>query len=401
MPNFEFVVRDNIGRNFKGTLFGPTEQAVFFRLQKQGYIVLSVSEKQGKEKTPFFGGAVTQSEIAIFTRLLGTVISTGLPAQEAIAALEEQTSNVMLRKVVRQVRIDLEQGMSLAAAFEKHPKVFPHLFVSMVHSGEIGGNIPEVLERVADYLEKDEELKRAIQQAFTYPKIIMTVAVVAVAIIMFKVIPAYAKIYAQSKFTLPFATRVLINTSNFVIHNWIALAAAGGLSLLAYFFLKNHPSGRAVYDRFFMNMPLTGQINRRILISRTVHTLGSMLRCGVPLITSLETTKSIVNNVHIEKDIDAILESVEAGGSISTTLRMSKNFLPIVTYMISAGEQSGRLPELLISCSEALDKELAFLTKRLIIILEPLLTIFVACIVAFIAIAMYLPIFSFLTFVPK
>jgi type IV pilus assembly protein PilC len=401
MPNFEFVVRDHIGRNFRGTLFGPTEQAVFFRLQKQGYVVLSVSEKEGKEKTPFFGGSVTPGDIAVFTRLFGAVLSTGLPAQEAIAALEEQTENVMFRKVIRQVRIDLEHGMSLSAAFEKHPKIFPHLFVSMIHSGEIGGNIPDVLERVSDYLEKDEDMKRSIKQAFTYPKIIMGVAVVAVIIIMFKVIPAYAKIYAQSKFKLPFATKLLIDVSNFVSAHWIPLAALAGLLFMFYFYIKNHPSGRAIYDRYVMQMPLTGKINRRILISRTVHTLGSMLRCGVPLITSLETTKSVVNNYYIQKDIENILESVEAGGSISNVIRLSKNFLPVVTYMVSAGEQSGRLPELLVSCSEAMDKEIAYLTRRLIIILEPILTIFVALIVAFIAIAMYLPIFNFLTFIPK
>jgi type IV pilus assembly protein PilC len=401
MPNFEFIVRDQIGRNFRGTLFGPTEQAVFFRLQKQGYVVISVTEKEAKEGIPLLTRRVTQGDIAVFTRLLGTVISTGLPAQESIAALEEQTENVAFRKVIRQVRIDLEHGMSLASAFEKHPKIFPHLFVSMIHSGEIGGNIPEVLERAADYLEKDEELKRSIKQAFTYPKIVMTVAVAAIFIIMFKVIPAYQKIYASSKFKLPFATKILIDTSIFMTHNWLPLLITIGLLVMIFYYLKNHPSGRAYYDRFVMQMPLTGPINRRILISRAIHTLGSMLRCGVPLITSLETTKSVVNNYHIEKDIDAILESVEAGGSISSTIRLSKNFLPVTIYMISAGEQSGRMPELLISCSEALDKELTFLTKRLIIVLEPLLTIFVAMIVAFIAIALYLPIFNFLTFIPK
>jgi type IV pilus assembly protein PilC len=337
----------------------------------------------------------------VFTRLLGTVIKTGLPAQESIAAIEEQTENLTLRKVIRQVRKDIENGMSMSAAFEMHPKIFPHILIAMIHSGELAGNVQDILERVADYLEKDDELRRAIRHAFTYPKIVVSIAVVAIVIIMRFVIPAYAKVYSQTQFRLPLATKLLIDVSMFSMKHWISLLAALGLLIMGFIYLRHSPRGRVVFDKLFMTMPLIGQINRRILISRTVHTLGSMLRCGVPLITSLETVKSIVDNCYIEKDIEEILASVEGGGSISAPIRMSKNFLPMVVYMIAAGERSGRLPDMLISCSGALDKELTFLTKRLIVVLEPLLTIFVALIVAFIAIAMYLPIFNFMTYMPK
>ncbi len=401
MPNFDFVVRDSIGRNLKGTIFGPTEQAVFFRLQKQGYVVISVNEKEEKNDGQFVLQGITQGDIAVFTRLFGTVINTGLPAQEAIAAIEEQTEKPTFRKVIRAIRTDLEHGMSLAAAFEKHPKVFPHLFVAMIHSGELAGNIPEVLERIADYLEKDDDLRRSIKHSFTYPKIIVTIAILAIAIIMKFVIPAYAKVYAQTQFKLPVATRILIEISTFVINHWITLLAGLGLLIMGLVYLRHSPAGRGFFDRIYMNFPMIGQINRRILVSRTVHTLGSMLKCGVPLITSLETAKTVVGNIYIEKDLDDIMASVERGGSIAETLRTSKNFMPMVVYMISAGERSGRLPDMLISCSNALDKELVFMTKRLIVQLEPLLTIFVAMVVAFIAIAMYLPIFSFMTSMPK
>jgi len=401
MPNYDFVIKDHLGRNYRGTFFGPTEQAVFFRLQKSGYIVLSVTEKQEKEGFSLFNQSISQGDIAVFTKLLSTVIKTGLPAQEAIAAIEEQTENRTLRKVIRQVREDIENGMSMSAAFEKHPKTFPHLFVSMVHSGEISGSITEVLDRVAEYLEKDSDLRRSIKQAFTYPKIILTIAVGAMVIIMTKVIPAYTKIYAQTKVKLPYMTKVLMDISNFLQQHWIPVFAVIGLIIMGFVYLKNSPIGRPYYDMFVMKIPFLGPINRRILVSRTVRTLGSMLKSGVPLITSLETCKSVVNNYHLEKDIESILENVEAGNTISSTIRLSKNFLPVVIYMFSSGESSGRLPDLLLSCSDVIEKEIAFYTKRLITILEPMLTIFVALIVAFIAIAMYLPIFNFLTFLPK
>ncbi len=401
MPNYDFVIKDHLGRNYRGTFFGPTEQAVFFRLQKSGFIVISVTEKQEKEGFSLFGQSVTTGEVAIFTKLLATVIRTGLPAQEAIAAIEEQTENRSLRRVIRQVREDIEHGMSMSAAFEKHPKIFPHLFVSMVHSGELSGNISEVLDRIAEYLEKDNDLRRSMKQAFTYPKIIFTIAIGAMIIIMTKVIPAYSKIYAQTKVKLPVMTSMLMQMSDFFQKHWLPVFAVIGLLVMGFIYLKNSPAGRPVYDMFVMKMPFIGPINNRILISRAVRTLGSMLKSGVPLITSLETVSSIVNNYHIEKDIERILENVEAGNTISSSIRLSKNFLPIVIYMFSSGESSGRLPDLLLSCSDVIEKEIAFLTKRLITILEPMLTIFVALIVAFIAIAMYLPIFNFLTFMPK
>ncbi|HOO57242.1 MAG TPA: type II secretion system F family protein [bacterium] len=402
MPHYDFVARDQLGRNYRGTLYGPSEQSVFFRLQKIGYIVLSVTEKEEKDKIEIFTQNITQADIVIFSRLLGTVVDTGIPLVDALAAIEEQISNTTFRKIIRKVSEDVENGSSLSAAFEKHPHIFPHLFIAMVNSGELSGRLSEVLEKASDYLESDMELRRSISNSFVYPKIVLTIAFVGIIIVMKYFIPAIAGIYAQTpKLKLPKFTKVLLSTSNYVSDNWIFFLALIAAMIAGYYFFKKSRMTRPYYDALIMSVPIMGTIMKRILIVRSIHTLGSMIECGVPLITALETVKSMTGNIYIEHDLDRVIENVEAGGTISNPLRMSRMFPPIVTYMIAAGEKSGRMHEMLINCTAVLEKEIQFMVKRTMIMLEPAVTIVVALVIAFIAIAIYLPFYQIMTLVPK
>ncbi|HOY64388.1 MAG TPA: type II secretion system F family protein [bacterium] len=402
MPVYNFIARDHAGRNFKGSLFGPSEQAVFFRLQKLGYVVVSVDEKTASDKPPLFQQAITQADVVIFTRLLGTVVASGIPAVDALAAIEEQTANLSFRRIIKEVREDVEHGSTMSAAFEKHPKIFPHLFTAMIHSGEISGTLVESLEKTSGYLERDLELRRAISNAFVYPKIVVTIAVVGIAVILLKFVPTIEGLYKQTpRFQLPVFTKILIDVSHFMTNNVIPIGVFALLLAAAYFLMKNTAAGRPYFEAFVMKLPIAGPLYKRMIIARAVHTLGSMLNCGVPLITSLESVKTVAGNAGIAKDLDRVVENVEAGGTMSSSLRLSPNFPPLVVYMIAAGEQSGKLPSLMTSCAEALEKEIQFMIKRLLIVLEPAITVFIAMIVAFIAIAVYLPFYNVFTMMPK
>lgn len=400
MPYYEFIAKDQNGKNYRGSIFGVTEQAVFFRLQQIGYVVLSVNERKSvNEGVEILPPRITIDDISLFSRLLATVVEAGLPAVDALAALEEQTENTSFKKVIRKVRNDVEQGSSMSSAFQKHPKVFPHFFVSMVRSGEAGGNLPIVLEYLSGYMEKDQELTRGLRSAFAYPKFVLMLIAMLVGVLFKWVFPVLKEFYEDTpdNVKLPPATKMLMGGCDFVAQNLVALGVIAVLLLIAFFIFKTHDSTKKIYDRFVLSLPLMGPINRRLSLSRTIRTLGSMLMCGVPLVSALETTKNLTNNKQVEMDLEQVIRSVETGGTISTPLRMSNSFSPLSVYMISVGEHSGRLPQLLNSCADAIDKEIDHLVKKLLLILEPALIVMIAIIVAFLAIAIYLPVFSTFT----
>lgn len=401
MPYYNFVAKDHQGRNLAGSLFGATEQAVFFRLQQLGYVVLSVTEKTAKDTFELFPQRVTIEDIVVFSRLMSTVIDTGLPAVDALAALEEQTENTTFRKIIRRIREDVEQGSSLSRAFEKHPKVFPHFFISMVRSGEAGGNLPQVLEHLCVYMEKDQDLKRNLKTAFTYPKFILILMAFLISFLFVKVFPVLRDFYAEApdKIKIPQATKMLLDGTQFVYDNWKILAMAAAFIVIGFSVFRKHPRTRPIYDEMVMKIPRIGPLNRRIMVTRTIRTLGSMLACGVPLITSLESVKNLTNNYWIDQDLTRVIDSVETGGTVSSPLRLSKSFPPLAIYMIAVGEHSGRLPQLLNGCADAMDKEIDHLIKQLLIALEPAMIVVIAIIVAFLAIALYLPVFSSFTMV--
>ncbi len=400
MPHFTFVAKDSHGRNYRGSLYGATEQSVYFRLQKLGYVVLAVTEQtEVSEDAPLLPQRITNEDKVVFAKLLSVVIDAGLPAVDALAALEEQTGNFTLKKVIKKIREDVEHGMSLSSAFEKHPKVFEHYFISMIRSGESAGNLAEVLIRLSTYMEKDHDLRRSLKGAFIYPKIVLTIAAFAVAFLMVFAIPKISKFYESqggpgSSFQLPKITQIMVNTSNFIAHEWqFDIAIVLGIFAIVYF-LKYTAQGKLITNRLYLKIPIYAQLYKRILVSRFTRTMSSMIYCGVPLLSALDTAKGVLDNHLIELDVDKMIETVETGGNMSSALRLSQYFPPLVVYMISAGEHSGRLADLLGTCSGALEKEIEYYTKRLLLYIEPLVTIFVALVVGFIAIAMYLPIFN-------
>ena len=394
MPVYDFIAKDHSGRNFRGSLSGTTEQLVYSKLQNLGYVVLSITKVETKDSVPFIIPRVTLDDVVVFAKLFSTVISTGVTVLEALSALEDQTENYSLKIVIREVREDVAAGMSLADAFAHHPKIFPKLFVSMVRSGELGGEIGEVMERLSDYLERDQELRRAVQTTFFYPKVISGLALVAITYLLRVIVPQFQHVFQKMNIMdkLPTITKVIFAVSDFIMAYGIHIIVIAGMLLLLLLWMKSNVAGRALLDRIGMSIPYLGRINARVSMSRMVRSSGSMLECGVPLLDALEISRDILENRVIEEDMDRVVENVELGGNISNPLRTSRHFPPIVLYMVGAGEQSGKLPEMLKKCAEAMDKELKHSLNKVLVILQIGLLIGIAAAIFVIALAVYLPI---------
>lgn len=394
MAVYDFIAKDHSGRNFRGTLAGATEQFVYSRLQNLGYVVLSITKIDAKEKPPFIIPRISLDDIVVFSKLFSTVMSSGLPMVETLNALEDQIDNWSLKNVIRQVRIDVQSGSALSEAFAAHPKVFPTLFVSMVRAGEISGDISAVMDRLSEYLEKDQEIRRSVQSTFFYPKMVMLVALSAVTYLLRMIVPQFSLIFEKMgiREKLPLVTKAVLAISAFIVDYGVHIAAVLALLLLLLLWMKSTQTGRALLDHAYMRLPYLGRVNGRIAMSRMVRAAGSMLMTGVPLLDSLDISKNILDNRVIELDVERVIENVELGGDISGPLRTSRHFPAIVIYMVSAGERSGRLAELLSKCADAMDKELKHILNKMLVILQIGLLIIIAFMVLAIALAMYLPI---------
>lgn len=399
MPHFEFIAKDLHGKNFHGTLFSHTEHGVYFTLENMGYVVLTVHEKEEHDQV-VIPQRITSYDITVFTKLLATVVSSGMPIIDALAALEAQLENPSLKKIIRRVRTNVEHGMPLSAAFGKFPKIFPHFYCSMIRSGEVAGIMPTVLTHLSTYLDKDEDLKRKVAAATTYPKIVLTMATLGTIFLLYYVIPKFQQVYAQGNMPMPMPTKILIAISKFSSEYWWAVLIGIVLLATSFFFFRSSDQTKRYYHSLMLRIPYLGKVNGRISITRMTRTLSYMLQSGVPLLTSLETSKTAANNAVVEEEIDRVTENVEGGGTLSGPLKISPHFPPIVTAMIASGERSGTLADLMEKCADALDSELEYMIKRLLYFIEPAITILLTLFIAFVAASLYLPIFHLVSSIP-
>lgn len=393
MPHFEFIAKDHHGKNFHGTLFSATEQGVYFTLENLGYVVLSAHEKDDTDAVSL-PQRITPYDVAVFTKLLSTVISAGMPIIDALAALEAQLEKKVLKRIIRNVRIDVEHGMTLSEAMAKHPKAFPYFYCNMVRSGEVSGIMPTVLNHLSNYLDKNEDLKRKITSATTYPKIVATMTILSTIFLVYYVIPKFVGLYKSNpKMVLPLPTKILIAVSNFAIE-YYPYVIAGVIALLwAQHFFRTSDHTKRTFHPIALKIPVAGKINSRVSITRMTRTFSYMLQSGVPILSALEISKTASNNIVIEEELDRVIENVETGGTISGPLKVSPHFPPIVIAMIASGERTGTLGNLTEKCADALDSELEYMIKRMLFFIEPMITVLLTLFVAMIAASLYLPIF--------
>ncbi|MCI0416389.1 type II secretion system F family protein [bacterium] len=380
-----------------GVIVAESKEAVRARLRRQQIIVTQVKE-QGKEIAfPLLRGGISAKELAVFTRQFSVMIDAGLPLVQCIEILGIQSENKVFQKVLLQVRQDVESGATLADAMRKHPKVFDDLYCNMIAAGEAGGILDTILQRLAVYIEKIVRLRRAVRSAMIYPIAVLAIAALVVAIILWKVIPTFAALFAGLGAELPLPTRVVIWMSNFVGRYFLLLVFL--LVALIYALKRYHGTyrGRRVIDGILLKMPVLGIVLRKIAVARFCRTLATLVSSGVPILEALEITAKTAGNAIVEDAIMATRKSIEEGKTISEPLKETEVFPPMVVHMIAVGEQTGALDAMLSKIADFYEEEVDAAVENMLTLLEPIMILFLGIVIGGIVISMYLPLFSLLS----
>jgi len=394
MPSFTYVARESgSGREIRSTLEAASEQAAIAALLNRNLLVVSIQEKIGR-KGKTAGGKVGLQDLVVFTRQLATMLDAGLAMVQSLQALAEQTTNKVMRDVIKDVCSRVEGGDSFSEALVKHPKVFNRLYVCMVAAGERGGLLAEILSRLATYLENTARLRKKVKSAMMYPTAVTIIAIGITIFLLVKVVPVFGEVYKGFGQKLPGPTLFLITLSNTVREYLLyILPAMVGLVYGWLAYIKTKP-GREFWDRTRIKLPIFGVIAHKICLARFTRTLGSLIRSGVPILEVLQIVGGTVGNVVMEKAVKVAAGDIERGEGISSALSKHPVFPTMIIRMITAGEQTGKLEQMLERISNFLDEEIETTLSGLTSLIEPLLIVFLGITVGGIAICMFLPIFK-------
>lgn len=399
MATFTYVGKTRQGAVKKGDLTAKTREEAAEQLRKQNIVVSSLQEKtaEGILQRLNMGGGVTDKDIVVFTRQFATMINAGLPLIQCLEILSTQSENKVFGKAIGEIKVDVESGSTLADALKKHPKMFDELYVNLVHAGEVGGLLDTILGRLAKHIEKAMKLKSQIKGAMVYPSAILGVAVIVITVLMVFVIPIFAKMFLEMSggtVGLPTPTQLVIDASNFMQSNILYLltgAAALGYGIKRYYAT---PKGRLVMDRFFLRVPVMGDLIRKASVAKFTRTLGTLITSGVPILDGLTITSKTSGNKVVEGAILMARQSISEGKTVAEPLSKGGVFPSMVTHMISVGEATGALDAMLGKIADFYDDEVDAAVAALTAMLEPIMMVFLGTIIGFIVIAMYLPIFK-------
>ncbi len=394
MASYAFVARETAtGREIRSSVEAISEQAAIASLLNRNLLVVSIQEKLGK-KGRTSGGKVALADLVIFTRQLATMIDAGLAMVQCLQALAEQTTNKVMRDVIRDICTRVEGGDSFSEALQKHPKAFNRLYVCMVGAGEKGGLLAEILSRLAVYLENAARLRKKVKSAMMYPTVVSVVAVLITTFLLVKVVPVFGEIFKSFNATLPTPTLYLINVSEFVQHYILVLLVAGGGAVYGWLYFIKTPTGLCFWDTYRIKLPIFGSIAHKICLARFTRTLASLVRSGVPILEVLQIVSQTVGNVVMEKAIKTAAVDIERGESISVALGKHPVFPTMIIRMVTAGEQTGKIDNMLERIADFLDEEIETTLSGLTALIEPILIVFLGVVVGGMVICMFLPIFK-------
>ena len=397
MPNYSWKGRTRAGRMQEGVLVAESKDAAIASLRKQQIIVTAVTEKGKEFALPKLRGGISSKEIAIFTRQFSVMIDAGLPLVQCLEILGSQQDNQAFQKILFAVRQDVESGSTLADALRKHPKAYDDLYCNMVAAGEAGGILDTILQRLAQYIEKIVKLRSAVRSAMVYPVAVILIAVGVVWVILWKVIPTFAALFAGLGASLPLPTRITIALSEFIGNFWWLIFGAIGVGAYAINrYYKTH-DGRRRIDGLLLRVPVLGSVLRKIAVARFCRTLGTLVSSGVPILEALEITARTSGNAVVEDAIMATRKSVEEGKTIAEPLKATDVFPPMVVQMVAVGEQTGALETMLSKIADFYEDEVDEATANLLALLEPVMICFLGVVIGGIVISMYLPMFDLIS----
>jgi type IV pilus assembly protein PilC len=400
MPTYVFKGRNKLNEIVIGERVADNREALRQILRREQVILTSVKEKGREIGIPKIGGRkkVRAKDLSIFTRQFSVMIDAGLPLVQCLEILAQQQENKYFQQILMQVRQDVEEGSTLAAAMARHPRVFDQLYSNMVEAGETGGILDLILQRLSTFIEKIVKLKRDVISAMIYPAAVVVLAAVAVAVIMVVVIPQFQMIFLGllgPGEQLPLPTRIVVGISNFLA-GWgglVILASIIGTAIGLRFYYKT-PAGRRNIDLVLLKIPILGDIFRKIAVARFSRTLSTLLSSGVPILQSLDITAKTAGNVIIEEAIIKVRNGVERGENFADPLKATEVFPHMVAQMIGIGEQTGALDSMLAKIADFYEQEVDAAIANLLTLIEPILIAFLGVTIGSIVIAMYLPLFT-------
>lgn len=394
MPHYTYQGITRNGKSETGTIEAATEAIAKTQLRTKRIRVVELSEKSSMPFSGLFGG-VRLKDVSAFTRQFSSMNSAAIPLVECLGAIGEQTENKVLRAAIQKIWADVQSGASLAEALSRYPKIFNRLYCSMVRAGEAAGILSDVLLRLADYQEKTVGLQRRLISAFAYPALVALVAVAAVVALMTFVVPTFSSMLSELGAQLPLITRIVIRTSEIVKQLFLPvfLILGGGSFAVVYLYRKNDQVKLSI-DTATLSLPLFGSLQKKSAVSRFARTFGALLKGGVPIADAMEITSSTAGNRLLEQGFLKTLESIRSGQPLAPSLKATGVFPPMVIQMISVGEKSGNLPEMLTKISDYYDTEVDSAIMTLTTILEPALIVIMGVFIAGVLISMYLPMFE-------
>jgi type IV pilus assembly protein PilC len=396
MATFTFKAMDLAGMPAKGEVEAESKQHVAAQLKERGLVVVDIAHKyRSKELNLELFSKVKAKDLAVASRQLATMVSSGMAIMRALHVLETQTESKVLRETIGGVRKDVEAGLLLSDAMARHPKVFGPLYVSMVRAGETGGVLEECLLRVADQLEKDAALRRQVRAAMIYPTVIITFAVIVLLALVAFLIPVFVGVFKQFPGKLPALTAFMVKFSHIVTHQWYLMLVVFIGSVVSFLKFKKSKWGRPHWDAFKLRVPMKiGDVVQKVAIARWSRTLASLTSAGVPILQAIEITGKTAGNAVIEASMGDVIDSIKGGGTISAPLKDVGAFPPMVAQMVGVGEETGALDTMLAKIADFYDSEVEAAVKALTSIMEPVMIIVVGGIVGVIVVSMYMPLFS-------
>ncbi|NBG87533.1 type II secretion system F family protein [Isachenkonia alkalipeptolytica] len=397
MAVYKYTAVTPSGQEVEETITGNSLSEVQDRIKEKGYFVIDVTEtveKKSAGESLSFGKGVKTKDLSILCKQMGTLLKAGVPLSSALDILYRQTENKSLKEALGDVYAEVQKGSQISGVMKEHPKVFPELMVNMTESGEMTGNLDNVMERLAVHYEKEAKIESRITGAMIYPIVLSVVAITVVVFLLVVVMPTFIGMFEGAGMDLPLPTRILIGISNALRDFWyLFILGAVGLGFLFNRFV-NTETGRYRFDALKFKIPIVKSSMDKIVTARFTRTLGSLLSSGIPLMDSLEMTGKVVGNAVIEEKIETVTSEVEKGETLGKSLKRNPTFGPMIVSMIEIGEESGNLDGMLDKSADFYERELEDAIDRMIRLLEPLMIVVMAIVIGFIVVSMALPMFD-------
>jgi len=401
LANFKYKIRDKRGRASTGTIEGESRESVASHFKQIGYMPILIEEEKAgiRNFNPFqrFFNRVSHEELIIFTRQLETLQRAGVAILVSLGSITEQINNPYFRRIIEEIVNDIESGKSFSDAISRFPSVFSEIYINMIRSGEAAGMLDDVLARLATLMEHEQEMRMRVQQAIRYPLLVILVISIAFPLLVMFVIPKFSALFARFNTELPFPTKMLLGAHFIISHYWPVIAAAIIILSVGFKRFINTKSGRYVWDRVKLKMPVFGQLFLKIALSRFSRMTALLSASGIPIINTLEIVRDSLGNRVIAESIDNIIQGIGEGKGITEPMKLSGLFPGIVIQMVKIGEETGKMNELLLKVSDYYDAQVDYTVKNLAVLIEPILIFALGIMVLIMALAIFMPMWNLIS----